>query len=1375
MPLAGGASAKDGLRYEYIWTVMCMVRVLRGEADLIHLEPTGRRGEGVEFYLETPSGTEYHQVKRQLTGKGVWDLTQLKSRGVLSHFYSKLDTPAAICFFASSHAAHPLDELADRARRAPSWEVFRQDFTSSQKWLNNFSQLHDIWRSSTPEDTYQRLRRIHVRTEDEESLREKVELGLETQIAEDPANALSVLLDYASNQIHQKLSSDDIFAHLESRGFTRQTWAYDPSVTAALSELTQTYMASIQPVEIMGKSIPRNEVTRILDTFDGEHDEDTVLVSGVAGVGKTSAISQTLAKVTERAWPVLALRVDRVEPAATPSELGKSLGLPASPVSVLDAVAKGRECLLVLDQLDAVSLASGRHPAFFDCIGAMLSQAQNFPNMKVLSGCRRFDIENDHRLRELVGDQGIAKEVPVQKFDEETVRSLVAGMGLDESKLTPRQIELLSLPIHLRLLSETNPAQSADAMGFQTAKDLHDRFWDYKRNVMRSDIGLPLVHSAVRRIVGIMTQRQALSIPASALDEYHEAKSVLISHHILVEDGSRISFFHESFYDYLFAREFVSDGLDLVSHILDQDQSLFVRSQVRQVLFHRRDMSVEDFSRDMEDLLTRDNIRPHLKSSVLSLLNLISDPTEGEWDAVEHMLESDLSGYLWGAIRGSTAWFDLLDRIGQIRQWLEGGNEETIRRTIWYLSGVQEDRAGRTAELLMPFVGTSEIWNHRLADFFVRSDATCEREFFDFALNLVESGALDDALHPSNQSDYAWYPIKDVGQSNPEWICELIAVFFERSLTVAKASGALNPFPPLFHSHQTAGEIVVRVADEDPETFVKMLLPFLVKVSALNVFEISEPPIRDKIWGYGALNSRDKLSDNFLVAMESALGHLAINQPDQFEVHAEVLRQSEYHTLQALLVNAYAAAGGPFADAAVDYLLEDPSARLDIAYLSTSTDHPIQRLVAAATPHCSDQNLAMLEQVVLEHYPAYERDLHGQRSYGASQLGLLESFESSRLSTEAVGRLQQLRRKFGDARLPGPRKIEGGLVGPPIPEDSSRKMSDDQWLRAIGRYSSDAPSSDPSTFLKGGAIQLSRLLETQAKEDPSRFSKLAHRISDDANPAYFQAILRGVEESDLDMDLIVRLCIRCHRIPGHPLGMYVTRPLERFGNSELPDEVLEMIAWYATEHPEPDPAEASSTRTSYQAGREIVSYDPLFVGINSVRGTAAGTVAKLVFQNERYLSFFKPYFQTMVNDPSDAVRSCVAEVLIGILVHDRDLAVELFLQLCNDERLLATHHVETFLQYATQTHFGQLEPLISQMIESKHDSVATAGARWACYASLSVEDAAPLAIRCAAGSKAQRMGAAEIYSVNIKVSSLRTVCEEMLSQLFSDPDPDVRQ
>ena len=172
------------------------------------------------------------------------------------------------------------------------------------------------------------------------------------------------------------------------------------------------------------------------------------------------------------------------------------------------------------------------------------------------------------------------------------------------------------------------------------------------------------------------------------------------------------------------------------------------------------------------------------------------------------------------------------------------------------------------------------------------------------------------------------------------------------------------------------------------------------------------------------------------------------------------------------------------------------------------------------------------------------------------------------------------------------------------------------------------------------------------------------------------------------------------------------------------------------------------------------------VGINSVRGSAAGSIARLLVQDERCLSFFQPHLQLMVKDPSDATRACVAEALLGVLRHNRDLAVELFIELCDaDERLLATHLFENFLQYAVPTHFIQLQPVLARMMESEDEAVATAGALWSCYASLTVEEALTLAGRCVSGSKAQRLGAAKVYAANLKLSAHRSVSEEMLGRL----------
>ena len=258
------------------------------------------------------------------------------------------------------------------------------------------------------------------------------------------------------------------------------------------------------------------------------------------------------------------------------------------------------------------------------------------------------------------------------------------------------------------------------------------------------------------------------------------------------------------------------------------------------------------------------------------------------------------------------------------------------------------------------------------------------------------------------------------------------------------------------------------------------------------------------------------------------------------------------------------------------------------------------------------------------------------------------------------------------------------------------------------------------------------------------------------------------------METVVQACLRCHRLPGYPLGRWVTRPLVHFTGSQLPDEALEMVAWYATKHP--DPATVSSDVTYYQGGQEKQQYDPIMIGINSVRGSAAWSIARLLVQDERYLSFFQPHLKLMVKDPSDATRACVAEALLGVLRHNRNLAVELFVELCDaDERLLATHLFENFLKYAVPTHFTQLDPVLVRMMKSEDEAVATAGALWGCYASLTVEEALPLASRCVSGSKPQRLGAAEVYVANLKLSAHRSVSEKMLGRLFSDCEAEVRQ
>ena len=313
------------------------------------------------------------------------------------------------------------------------------------------------------------------------------------------------------------------------------------------------------------------------------------------------------------------------------------------------------------------------------------------------------------------------------------------------------------------------------------------------------------------------------------------------------------------------------------------------------------------------------------------------------------------------------------------------------------------------------------------------------------------------------------------------------------------------------------------IAASVPKMFVDSLLPFLNDVLGIIADKRVDSPWWDPVWASGIRmgGMRRGLDNGFILAMESALRWLAINESGEFRTYAKGFEVSKYAAVHNLLMRAYEADGKRYADEAVQYLLADLHDRVFASRYSAISEGVVESLIKSVTPHCSPENLTELENAILEHYPDYELERESRRWRGASQIRLLECVDNSRISDTAWRRLQELHRKFGEPSTRADSITEeGGFVRSPISKSAVAKMSDDNWLNAMARYSSDSRSYDPDDWLKGGASQLSRELETQVKENPARFARLIHKMPDDANIHYFEAILRGIADSGLDMTLL---------------------------------------------------------------------------------------------------------------------------------------------------------------------------------------------------------------------------------------------------------------
>lgn len=761
---------------------------------------------------------------------------------------------------------------------------------------------------------------------------------------------------------------------------------------------------------------------------------------------------------------------------------------------------------------------------------------------------------------------------------------------------------------------------------------------------------------------------------------------------------------------------------------------------------------------------------------VFALLATLSDPTEQEWKIIVPLLDdptNPLKIEAWILLNSSTAWFRLVDSLGLIEKWLATQDDDRVNRTVQLLTNVVKALPDRVAELVEPYVGMSEDWNNRLVYLMQWGEKGAGRRFFELFQKLVDEGVLDEARGPIAVNSDFWMLTYSLPKERPDWAAEVIGHYCNRHLERSLAAGNPNPFgfPATIPDSQHDDRYLLQAAEGAPLKFIEQVLPFMLRVMELTAVRTKEPPWRDEVWYFRTVSDGYSFEHALLTAMEKALSLLAENEPDSFAPFAAQLSQSDFETAQFLLIRAYAANGQRFADEAAEYLCSHP-ARLKAGYVD-NTHWASRLLIQAITPFCSDENLLRLEDALLRYYTDWERRADGCCGRGYSQFELLDGIAVSRQSERVKRRLGEWRRKFNRQTADPPKGIVGGMVGSPIPQEAAAKMTDAQWLRAIAKHhTDDRPFRVEGDDLIGGAHTLANVLEHCAKEDPMRFAKLACQFPDTANPCYFNGVLRGVADVSLEPALIGELCERCHQLPHRPCGQWICWLVRKQSSQPLPDPVLDIVAWYATEDADP---QRELWRTDAGNGQVYYHGEIEAHAINTVRGSAAETMASLLFQDKSRLMRFLPALEKMVDDTSIAVRSCVAEVLTATLNCDRALAVALFLRLCEiEDDLLQTRGIERFLLYGLQTHYEALAPVLERMLDCDLEKANIAGARVACLIALNDEAARSLVEKCLTGDEAYRIGTAQVFAANLCSARYRVYCETALRRLFNDSSEQVR-
>lgn len=716
MPLPGGAADKLGNRYELWWTALQVLNVLHGEWDSIRIEPPGE--DKAEFVLTREGIRSFHQAKRSAPN-GKWSLAELAAPkvGVLQGIERILRDPDCQYTFVSSSDSRELAELAERAKASESPSEFKERFLNSKEQKQNLKRLRQSWNDCDDQTVWDCLRRIEVRTLDEASLKEQNLLGEQTLFLAKPGNVCSEILKYLLDSVHKTRLRADIVAHLSAAGYPLRHVFSLIQAKHIVDEISRKYLQGTRSRLINGTLVNR-DVTGQLTANLGAIGTDNVL-TGRAGTGKTGCVVELIEKLHKDGVPVLAFRLDRIDPVDSTLDLGRKLGLEESPAILLAAAAEASgAAVLVIDQLDAISTTSGRTTGFFDTVEALLREVRAVRTrmaMHVVVVCREFDWKNDYRLRKLVG-QGHS-HWPIGDFSIAQVRSSLSSVGHNTEAMPNRTLELLRLPQNLSLFLES--AFPSDRP-LHTTIELYEHYWKFKRRAVNERATPTQDHwqPAIQILVDGMTESQQLSIRQELLDSIpSDYAEQMISEGVITLIGNRVGFGHESFFDYCFARQFIVTGKSLVHFLLTTEQHLFRRAQVRQVLQYLHEDESPRFCKELDELVHHDRIRSHLKDLALAIAAGSASISATEWDlwliligphleAVRNRRNSDeLASLAWKHFFSSSSLFKygLQHRLAE--SWITSTDQPIADLGLSYLRMHESRFSSEVAALLTPLKG----------------------------------------------------------------------------------------------------------------------------------------------------------------------------------------------------------------------------------------------------------------------------------------------------------------------------------------------------------------------------------------------------------------------------------------------------------------------------------------------------------------------------------------------------------------------------------------------------------------------------------------------------------------------------------------------
>ena len=1120
MALKGGSADKAGNVYESYWAVeeMCRILLDKENSSSIYFEKPDEIKDGYEYIVTKGEKNYCTQVKNYDIE---WTISNLYRKRILHNFIKRIDEDKnAICVFLSSSNTE-LDEIIARAIKAENKSTFFNSMITSEKTKDIISKLREKITSIkfankdiTSEDfqyklddyIFDFLRRIETRVKDNNTLKKDI-IDLINCIFKSPTSddIFSSLFRFSQERYNEKFTKLDLIRYLqEDKGFVFNDYNLNSQLLTKLEDYNNNFINSTSSFYRKYK-IERTEIFDIFNKINSSDNKKYFFVLGSAGCGKSIILKEVDNLLKDNGYTIIPIDIRIFDNFNNCEELGQYIyNERISPVDLLANIAQDKPALIILDQLDSLSSVSGRSVNKWLVINQLLQQVNKYTNIKVLIACRDFDLSKDLRLKDFIQlNEDFVEKFFINDLSNEVVTDTLVNLGVNTNRINAKSLKLFSIPLHLQMLCAVSENTDITNLNYENKIELYNAFWDSKCTI----IGDEAWYSLINLLVTYLNNKKILTAPHCIFDRYKTNLNRLLSEGVFCQNGQNISFFHETFYDYCFARTLAANTeKSLYDFILTSDQSLFIRSNVRQSLEYLRIADTRRYLFELKRILNSENIRVHIRTLILDVLLNFENLTNDEINILI-TVQGTIKNAILNKYEYKEAEFLIQYNTGELLENLIDIENENFNQAAELLT-MFADKYAEKIDLIVNQLNDTHLTKIILIGY----PNTLSRFLFSPYLykntrlyNILKSLLQNDSISIKSLFGHLQYVMKDFIQT--EQVFELYGILLNKIIQEILSGNNRNDSSLYINN-------IKKYITKYPEKFIEIDFKYLLNGIKNSQTYTHNDLIYDKllyhrIYGY---------EDNICKVFSIALNALAKQEPTSYWNFIEKYKYSEYETILFLILKSLYYLPLDYSDQIVEYIINNPHI-YNVGY-SSNHNYLIMHLLNKFTQNCNENLFEKLIKTILNYRNKdeyeYFKNLKKQKHFEYSpidhvQVKLLDSLDKKRLLKypAAILKLLELQRKFKTTTfLKEPSGIEGGLVVSPIPKEKALKMTLEQWKNAIYKHKTNHSSFSPCS---GGAFELSNVMEDIISQEPLKFLHFIYELDINKTSLYYiNAILRGL-------------------------------------------------------------------------------------------------------------------------------------------------------------------------------------------------------------------------------------------------------------------------